>query len=128
VLDACSLITSGKAEAVLGMNVDPGTVAAPGANSCIWVDSKLATSSVEIAVNNVADFNPAQKSIPGLTITPVSGVGDAAYYVNMSPGYVVLKVRKGQNAFTTSVILHGASDSERMAGEKTLAMDVLARI
>jgi len=127
-LDACSLITAGEASAVLSETVDPGAPPQPGARSCIFVESKTAADSVEISITGLAAFKPTQKSIPGLTITSVSGVGDEAYYLNSDPGYVVLNVRKGQITFTTSVILKSASIADRMAGEKTLAMDALARI
>lgn len=127
-LDACSLITAGEAAAVLGKPVDPGAVPEPGAHSCIFVDSAKATDSVEISITSVAAFKPTQKSIPGLTITQVPGIGDAAYYLSLGAGMVVLNVRKGQTTFTTSVLLKGASDSQLMAGEKTLAMSALGRI
>jgi hypothetical protein len=127
-LDACSLITTAEAAAALGKPVDPGVVPEPGAHSCLFSDAAVSTDGVEISINNVADFNPTQKSIPGITITQVSGVGDAAYTTNVGAGMVVLKVRKGQTAFTTSVLLKGASDSELLAAEKTLALAVLGRI
>ena len=127
-LDACSLITAAEVAAVLGQPVASGVVPEPGASSCIFVDSAKATNSVEISITRVADFNPNQKSITGLTITPVSGVGDAAYYVNLGGGYDSLKVRKGQTTFSVSVLLKGASDSQLEAAEKTLAVAAAGRI
>jgi hypothetical protein len=127
-LDACSLITADEAAAVLGEAVDPGVVPAPGAHSCLFSTHALSTNGVEISITSVADFKPTQKSITGLTITQVSGIGDAAYYVNMGMPYLVLNVRKGQTTFTTSVLLKGASESQVMAGEKSLALLILGRI
>lgn len=127
-LEACSLITADEVAAVLGKPVDPGAVPAPGAHSCIFVDSAKATDSVEISITSVADFKPTKKSISGLTITQVSGIGDDAYYVSLGAGMVTLNVRKGQTTFATSVRLKGASDTQLMAAEKTLAMSVLGRI
>lgn len=127
-LDACTLITAAEAAAVLGKPVDPGKVPTPGARSCLFASSALSIDSIEISVTSVADFKPTQKSIPGLTLTQVSGIGDDAYYISMGAGYEVLNVRKGQTRFSTSVLLKGASDSQLMAGEKTLAMAILGRI
>lgn len=127
-LDACSLITADEAAAALGKPVDPGAVPVPGAHSCLFTTTALSTDSVEISITSVADFKPTQKSIPGLTITQVSGIGDDAYYLSSGAGLVVLNVRKAQTTFTTSVLLKSASDSALMAGEKTLAMAVLGRI
>jgi hypothetical protein len=41
---------------------------------------------------------------------------------------VVLNVRKGQSVFSASVLLKGASDSQLMASEKSLATLILGRI
>jgi hypothetical protein len=131
-LDACSLITAAEASAALGGEpVDAGIVPTPGARSCLFAGHPaqgLDVNGVEISITSVAAFNPDKKSIPGLTITPVSGVGDAAYYVSMGAGLVVLNVRKAQTTFTASVILKGASDAQLQDAEKTLAMLIVGRI
>jgi len=131
-LDACSLITAAEASTAIGGEpVDPGAPPEPDANSCLF-SSHPATgidiNSVEISITGAGAFKPDQKSIPGLTITPVSGVGDAAYYISIGAGFEVLNVRKGQTTFSTSVLLKGASDSQLMDAEKTLAMLILGRI
>jgi hypothetical protein len=131
-LDACKLITAGEATAALGGEpVDAGVVPTPGASSCLFAGhpaTGIDINGVEISITDVGDFDPNKKSIPGLTITPISGIGDAAYTVSIGPGLVVLKVRKGQTEFDTSVILKGASDSDLLAAEKTLALLILGRI
>jgi hypothetical protein len=130
-LDACKLITADEAAAVLGEPVDPGTVPTPGASSCIFTGhpaTGVDMNSIEISLIHLSLFTPDKKSIPGLTFTPVSGIGDAAYFSSMGTGFTVLNVRKGQVAFTTSVILAKASDATIEAGEKTLALAILGRI
>ncbi len=131
-LDACQLITADEAAAALGGEpVDAGVVPEQGAHSCLFSGnpaSGISLDGVEISITSGSDFNPNQKSISGLTITPVSGVGDAAYYVSIGTGYQVLNVRKGQTTFTVSVLQSSASDSQLQAAEKTLAMAVLGRI
>ena len=127
-LDACSLITAAEAAAALGQPVAAGVVPEPGASSCIFVDSAQAANAVDIEITRVADFKPDQKSIPGLAITPVSGVGDAAYYVNLGGGYETLNVRKGQTTFSVAVMLKGATDSQLEAAEKTLGVAAAGRI
>jgi hypothetical protein len=127
-LDACSLITADEAAAALGKAVDPGTVPEPGARSCLFSSSVLSTDGVEISLIGLNTFDPNKKSIPGLTITPISGVGDAAYTISLGAGSLVLNVRKGQTTFSTSVLLKSASDSDLLAAEKTLALLILGRI
>jgi hypothetical protein len=127
-LDACTLITADEAAAALGKPVDAGAPPTPGAHSCLFSDKGVSADGVEISLTGIASFNPDQKSISGLTITKVSGIGDGAYYVSMGAGYQVLNVRKGQTAFSASVLLKGASDSQLQASERTLAMLILGRI
>ena len=129
--DACTLITTDEAAAALGEPVDPGVVPEPGASSCLFSGHPaqgLGIDGVEISITSGGDFDPNKKSIPGLTITPVSGVGDAAYYISIGAGYQVLNVKKGQTTFTVSVLKKGASDSQLQSAEKTLALAILGRI
>jgi Protein of unknown function (DUF3558) len=129
-IDPCSLLTTAEAAAVLGKPVDPGAPPEAGSSSCLFTTSGLSLDSIEISVtpSSGSGFNPSQKSIPGLTITPVSGIGDAAYYVSMGAGHVVLNFKKGQNTFSSSVLLKGASDSLLMAGEKSLAITMMSHL
>ena len=127
-LDACSLVTDAEAAGVLGKPVDPGAPPEPGASSCLFTTSGLSLDSIEISITTGSSFDPNKKSIPGLTITPVSGIGDAAYYVSMGAGHVVLNFKKGSNTFTSSVLLKGASDAKLLDGEKSLAMTMLGRV
>jgi hypothetical protein len=127
-LDACKLITDGEAAAVLGKAVDPGAPPEPGASSCLWVESTTASSSIEVTVTRVGDFDSTKKSIPGLTFTRVSGIGDDAYYASLGTGSEVLTVKKGQSTFSVSVLLKSLSDSDLQAAEKSLALLILGRI
>jgi hypothetical protein len=127
-LVACSLITDAEAAAAVGQPVDAGTVPDAGASSCMWPTTALGKGSVEISITTGSDFNPDKKSIPGLTITKVSGVGDAAYFVDAGPGYEVLNFKKGQNTFTTSIISKAFSQSQIEAGEKALALLIVGRV
>jgi hypothetical protein len=131
-LDACKLITADEASAALGGEpVDPGVVPTAGAHSCLFSGHPaqgVGTDGVEISLTGAGVFKPGQKSITGLTFTPLSGLGDAAYYVSMDAGSDVLNVQKGQTTFSVSVLLKGASDSQLMDAEKTLAMAILGRI
>lgn len=131
VLDACSLLTAADASAALGEPVDPGAPPAAGAHSCLFSGHPaqgVDINAVELSLTGLGTFDPTKKSIPGLTITQVSGVGDAAYFVSMGAGYEVLNVKKGQTTFTVSVLLKGASDTQLQDSEKTLAALVLGHI
>jgi hypothetical protein len=127
-LDPCTLITADEAAAAIGEPVDPGAPPEPGSSSCLFPAQRITTNSVEITITSGGDFNPDKPSIPGLTITKVSGVGDAAYTVSIGAGHIVLDVRKGQTTFSTSVLISGASNDQLLDKEKTLAGLILGRI
>jgi hypothetical protein len=127
-LDACTLITTDEAAAAVGQPVAAGVVPEPGAHSCLFATQVLSADGVEISITGLDTFNPTQKSIPGLTITPVSGIGDAAYYLSMGAGSDVLEVRKGSTTFSVSILRKGASDVQLQGDEKTLALAILGRI
>ncbi len=133
---ACSLITADEAAAALGVAVNPGAAGVAGENACSFGGHALADmiNFVEIAVVDPAEFTPTRSSVPSVfTITQVSGIGDAAYYQkgylpNNSGTSMDLHVSKGGTTFTVSIVLQGASDSQLMAAEKTLALAAVGRI
>jgi hypothetical protein len=128
-LNACTLITQAEAASALGEAVDPGTVPEPGAQSCLFSASAgITINSVEISITSGGGFDSSKPSIPGLTITKVSGIGDDAYSVSIGDGYIVLNVKKGQTTFTVSVLHKGTSNDDLLAAEKTLATAILGRI
>ena len=67
--------------------------------------------------------------LPGVTKTPVSGLGDDAIYSTLGPAakqYVTLSVKKGNTAYLFKV--YGPTVTEQMTMEKTLAGNVLGKL
>jgi hypothetical protein len=126
-LDPCSLITADEASAALGEPVKP---ASPGNHYCYWYAQANSDDSVEIYLTDPIKFLPNQSSISGVfEVTPATGVGDAAYYVNdVEAGTVGLNVKKGQTTFVASVALKGAPIASLEDKEKTLAIAVAGRV
>ena len=130
-LDACKLITKEEAAAILGEPVDAGAPPTPGSSSCLFAahpTTGFSLDGVTIGLPHLAEFDPNKKSIAGITITPVTGVGDAAYYVSLGAGYVNLNVRKGQTVFSVDILLSKAADAKLMDAEKSIAMLIVGRI
>jgi hypothetical protein len=59
-------------------------------------------------------------------ITPVSGVGDEAFYLDMAKT-MSLTVKRGNGAFKI-VIYGGMPTPKRQSAEKTLALQVLSKM
>ena len=134
---ACSLLTSDEAAAALGVPVNPGEGPVdPTENVCTFGGTALADmiKFVEIAVIGPAEFTPARTTIPSVyEKSQATGLGDAAYYVksylpNNSGTSMELFVGKGQTDIRIDIVDPGASDSQLMAGEKTLALAALGRM
>jgi hypothetical protein len=82
---ACPLLTEAQIAAALGTTVDAGKpIARPG--TCQWFGKgKFATLTITLARNGqspVDSFNAGKtQKLPGITVEPVGGVGDDAYYI-----------------------------------------------
>jgi hypothetical protein len=132
---ACSLLTAEEAAIALGDPVSPGVAPVAGQNTCVFSGPVLKLNSVQIAVIAPEEFTPTQQSVPSsFTVTPVTGIGDAAYYKKLflpntgGESLMELSVQKGQVTFTITVLDHAKDDAYLMAAEKTLALAAVGRI
>jgi hypothetical protein len=136
--DACSLLTQTQISGVLGVAVNAGVHPAgdPAITQlqCQWLpsaqsasDSKRVTVDIFGAVENRSPsdrFENAKKAVRGVTQTPVSGVGDEAFY-NESRVNTILYVKKG--SFVFQIIVAGYPPDQVKTLEKTLAQAVVSK-
>ena len=109
--DACTLLTDAQVSTALGAPIEPGKPIANPATSCQWLGKgKFATLTANNTIAGktaVQRFEPGKTStLPGITVEPVSGVGDDAYYVYYSGTTrtgLGLVVKKGNSAFEVRV-------------------------
>jgi hypothetical protein len=129
-LNPCTLLTTSEAAAALGGAVDPAKASSPSAPYCYFYAHASADNSVEIYLTKPISFLPNQSSIAGVfEVTKVSGVGDAAYYVNdVGAGTVGLNVKKGETTFVVSVVLKGMTIAALEDKEKILAIAIAGRV
>jgi hypothetical protein len=131
--EACTLLTDAQVSSALGAPVEPGKpIASP--TSCQWLGKgKYATLT---ANNTIAGktalerFDTGKKStMPGITVEPVSGVGDDAYYVYFSGttrAGLGLVVKKGNSAFEVRVYGFDLDKAKPIA--KTLAQSAAGKL
>jgi hypothetical protein len=130
---ACELLTQARVGAALGVTVGPGTpIARPG--TCQWPGKgRIATLTITQTVAGktpVEQFNAGKTSKRyGITMEPVSGVGDDAFYVylgtNTPTTAVGIVVRKGDSTFEVRV--YGFPLEEGKTVGKSLAQDVAGK-
>lgn len=135
--DACALLTQDQVKAALGVAVGAGQhIMENHPTMCGWeVPGEKSMNRKRLVVSiygqmghmTPADrFNNVKKPMEGITKTPVSGVGDDAVSVT-TPGFGTgLIFKKG--ASVIDVRAYGFPDAELKAKEKTLALDVIAKL
>ncbi len=129
--DACSLLTQAQVSAALGVSAGAGShTPLKSLRTCTWTEPNgpLGGKSVVLMLKTANDFNNAKTSMkgPGTTVTPVTGIGDDAYYVAIGAS-VILYARKGDVAFNLTVSRAFPPD-QRKAMEKTLALQILSKL
>ena len=135
--DACSLLTVGEVSAALEVSAQPGKrliEASPAA--CIWStdpDNTLRGRRVTLSIIPVAGFEFGKSGAnPKITIVPVNGIGDEAYYEVFKSDSPFLVVRKGGTAFTLRILnglkLKSFSLDQEKAKEADLGRSAAARL
>ena len=129
---ACELLTQDRVSQALGIPVGAGTaIARPG--TCQWFGKgKFATLTITLAKNNqtpVDQFNAGKASkLAGITVEPVSGVGDDAYYVYFAGTTRAgsgLVVKKGDSTFEIRVYGFELDEGKKIG--RSLAQDVAGK-
>jgi hypothetical protein len=130
---ACELVTQARVSAALGVTVGAGTpIARPG--TCQWAGKgRIATLTITQPLAGktpVEQFNAGKTSKRyGITMEPVSGVGDDAFYVffatNTPTAAVGIVVRKGDSTFEVRV--YGFPLEEGKTVGKSLAQDIAGK-
>jgi hypothetical protein len=134
--DACAFLTRSQISTVLGVPVDAGQHIGPGSALCSWGepndpnhDGKHILLTIYRPVGKISAverFENGKTPIGGIEKTPVSGVGDDAYYID-TPGFGLgLNVKKGGSAFQVKVFGFSAELTKTL--ERALAETVLAKL
>ena len=133
--DACSLLSQARVSEVLGVSVGPGSHQSETPNGhriCTWELGPTSPKRLMITLYGPvggltpADrFADAKKPGAGKTITPVSGIGDDAFFrtIGMLMDFLV---KKGSSVFQMK--LGGFSEAETQTMEKTLAREAVSKL
>jgi hypothetical protein len=125
---ACPMLTQVQIAAATGATVGAGSpIAAP--TSCQWAgQGKIVTLTIRQTAGKspVDQFNDSKtRTLPGITVEPVSGVGDDAFYVyfaGQNRAGCGLVVKKGTGVFEVRV--YGFDLGQAKSVSKTLAQQV----
>jgi len=130
--NACSLLTSAQVSAATNTPVGEGTYLMPTfRKTCTWTAShpvaqgvKIVTVSFETA--EMFSGGMAEGRNPGVSSTPVSGLGDSAYYL-VAADMAALHIKK--QGLTLKVAVYAKLPIAQVeAMEKTLAAEVVSKL
>jgi hypothetical protein len=142
--DACSLLTQAQVSAALGVSVAPGAHVNPSnLKTCMWSPPGGLTMGKDLFVSlKTVDEYTSSKALMErtrtamkeekeddagqLTITPVSGLGDDAYYTSAG-NHPKLNVKKGDLSFSVEVFGDFPADKSKDI-EKTLASQIVSKL
>lgn len=118
----CSLLTQAQVSAAAHVSVGAGQPI--GTTGCSWTAPHFTAS---VSLWDATNWEKFKTPLPGMTRTPVSGLGDDAFFSTggTSKQLTTLTVKKG----TTALIFHiyGVETvSDQMSMEQTLAGEALA--
>ena len=128
--DACALLTRDEVSAALGVTVQAGKrLVATNPAACAWAPAggpTIGGKKLVLALMTERIFEVGKTPFPHIAKTPVSGIGDDAYYVTTRGLGTALNVRKGTSCFQVKV--GGLTEEAEKTIEKKLAQVVLTRV
>jgi hypothetical protein len=126
----CSLLTPDQIKAVINSPVEPGEPGvAKDSNDCTWSDPRGA-DRVYIALRPRANFQTTRAQIEktGGHPTPVTGVGEAAFFVSSGDTSSALYVLAKNHLLLLTVNKPDATQQDNQAAEKALATQILPQL
>jgi hypothetical protein len=133
--DPCSLITQNQMSAALGVSVDSGK-ALPGGKTCQWRQPSAKPGDevfiVDVSIIDMHAFDigktaAATAGARGPTATPISGLGDDAYYYVLAR-VTEIRLKKG-NSFLGVRVSGGRKPIEEYeAKEKAVASAIVPKL
>ena len=119
----CTLLTPAEISAALGGAFGAGQPI--GTTGCSWTNDKP-HMIVTVSLWPPTEWDRIKANPLGGTITPVSGLGEDAFYATLAQ-YTVLYVKKGDTVYLFKV--YGVKDdAKQRSAEKTFAVAALARL
>jgi hypothetical protein len=139
--DACSLLTAPQVSSALGTTVGQGQPIMPNNSSiCTWTEQGGPPGggrNVTVSLIAVKSFENGKTPLGGMTKTPVSGIGDDAYFTESKTMVAGLNVKKGDACFQVRSRSNPdwsksgktpASEQKDEGIDRTLAIEILKKL
>jgi hypothetical protein len=139
--DACALLTAPEVSSALGAVVGQGQPVIPNNTTlCGWSEQGVPAGTarnVTLSLMTVKSFENGKTPMTGITKTPVSGIGDDAYFIEPPATVSGLSVRKGDVCFQIKARSNPgwfktgktpASQEKDRGVDRALALEVLKKL
>ena len=129
--DACALLSSGEINTAMGVSM--GAAKAIASKACQWrqpVKPGAPGAIVDVTILDSRGYaiGMAAAASPKFKVTPVSGLGDEAYYSESTDGKMTsLRVKKGNAAFAVHVWGGGMLAAQSEPKELALAKLIVTK-
>lgn len=136
-VDLCTVLTTAQIQQAIGVPVGPGKKSDEPSVGCGWIDPNSGNnSSVVLLYVDPMIYQGSKKANGqnGITLTPVSGLGDEAYLESLAPNAKpLLLMKKGSLvvSLSTDIRANGSGDTDPAkdaAAEKELGAIVAAAL
>jgi hypothetical protein len=139
--DACALLTAAQVSSALGAVVGPGQPIMPNHTTlCTWREQGVPAGTernITVSLMTVKSFDNGKTPMTGITKTPVSGVGDDAYFIEPRGMAAGLSVRKGDICFQVRARSNSTwfksgktpeSEEKDQGVDRALALEILKKL
>jgi hypothetical protein len=139
--DACALLTAPLVSNALGASVGPGQPVIPNNTKiCTWSEQAApagAERNVTVSLMTAKSFENGKTPMAGITKTPVSGIGDDAYFIEPHGMTAGLSVRKGDACFQVRARSNPTwfktgktpeSEQKDQSVDRALALEILKKL
>ncbi len=121
--DACGYLTAAQVTAAMGTPVNAGT---PGPKNCVWHVTK-GDGNLYLTLRDGATYDTFKSQVQALGhMTPVTGLGDDAFFLSGSKDSAPLYVHKGSLVYLIMARVAGHTLDQNQATEKAVAAQILA--
>jgi len=120
----CGLVSTADVSAALGLSVGTGVGSGVNAPACVWQGAGGAGATIAaISPSSVGQVPFGMQGLDNHRATPVSGLGDAAYFA--AAGDVPnaeLDIKKGGRAIDITVGVSGFTQAQQEAAEQAIGV------
>jgi len=120
----CALVSTADVSTALGVSVETGVGSGVNAPACIWQGAGGAGATIAATEpSSVGQVPFGMQGLDNHRASPVSGLGDAAYFAAAGDiPNAELDIKKGGKAITITVGVSGFTQAQQEAAEKAIGV------